>query len=80
MGDKVPTMGNLYDHKIEILDLTDFCGAEDCELISEDGIEVLMRHSYAMSRKGWEFVECGRQEDNLCIFHLHYQKEQTLPT
>jgi len=59
---------------METLHLHDFCGVEDPETMSEEGVELLIKNACAMVKKGWEFVECTRGSCDPCIFHLIYRK------
>lgn len=68
-------MSKLYHHRVDQIDMSDFCGVDDAESISEDGLDALMRISYRRAIEGWEFIECGRQEDNPYILHLRYQQD-----
>lgn len=63
----------LYNHYMKKLDIRDFCGHEDLEAISEDGLNFLMKDVSDMAQSGWQFVECARQESDPCLVHIHYR-------
>lgn len=62
------------NQQLHQLDLTDFCGADNADEISEDGLNTLMRHAHRMASDGWGFVCCVRNEENPFVMDLHYKR------
>lgn len=64
-----------YQYKVKKVDVTDFCGIENYEFVSEDGLNELIKQVVISIQDGWEFQDCARSEKNPCIIHLNFRRE-----